>query len=111
MNWVRVLVLVVVSSSPFSITIRFPVVEPLTFPCNACRAPKKQPTMLGEMDVHHRLSFLTGGTIRSGQISWCRAVPAWVGGNTVHMGHSSHLTQSVLVSCGSGGFFSLIPMF
>lgn len=55
--WIRtqsaeICVLIVTSSSPLSITVRFPVVEPHRLPCKVrVGAPAKQPTVLKEMVV------------------------------------------------------------
>ena len=48
-----------------------------------CKAPKKQPAMLGKLDVIPGLSFPTGRTTR--ETSHCGAVLAWGMGHVVRM--------------------------
>lgn len=49
----------------------------------AVGAPKKWPTMLGELDVHLGPSFPTGETIVSEETSRCGAAPSWEKGNEI----------------------------
>ena len=65
---------------PSSVTIRFPVFEHHRNSAISVRhdwSGGSQKVMLSELNVHPGLSFLTGGTVGSGEASWHGTPPAW----------------------------------